>query len=107
MIHSPAGDVIRARGVLAQHVSVAHVPGDLHGDAVQVHVVAGSVPELHAAEGSPSAGQLPPEVPGVQVAPSLAAATASAAANRPAGVAVPHRGGVARLQARAGLAQSP
>ncbi|TNN58926.1 hypothetical protein EYF80_030839 [Liparis tanakae] len=100
VIHVPTGDVIGSRGVLVQHVSVAHVPGDVHGDAVQVDVLPGSVPEVRAADGSSPAGQLPPEVPGVQVARRLAA-------GRPAAVAVPHGGGVARLQTGAGVAQSP
>lgn len=100
VIHLPAGDIISARGVLAQHVSITHVSSDLHGDAVQVNVLPGSVSEVHAAEGSSPASQLPSEVPRVHVASSLAA-------NHPAAVTVPHRGGIARLQTRAGLAQSP
>lgn len=103
VIHLPAVDVIRARGVLAQHVSVAHVSSDLHGDAVQVDVLPGSVSEVHAAEGSSPAGELPPQVPGVQVTSS----SSLAAADPPVAVTVSHRGGVACLQARARLAQSP
>lgn len=98
--HSPTGDIIGASSVLAQHISVAHVSRDLHGDPLQVDVLPGSVAQVHAAESSAPARQLSPEVSGVQVAPSLASRHTPA-------VAIPHGGGVARLQTRAGLTQSP
>lgn len=100
IIHSPAGDIIIACSILAQHVSIAHVSCDLHGNPVKVDVLPGSFPEFHAAEGSSPASQLPSQVPGVQVAPSLAT-------GRPAAVTVPQRGGITSLQTRAGLTQSP
>lgn len=97
----PAGDIVSAHGVLAQHVSIAHVPCDLHGDPFQVNVLPSSVSEVHAAHGSPPASQLSSKVPRVQVSSS-----ALAAGHTPA-VAIPYRGGVARLQTGARLAQAP
>lgn len=100
-IHLPTGDIISAHNILAQDISVAHVSGDLQGGAFQLHFLSSPVPEVHAAQSSSPSGQLSPQVPGVQVAAPLPAA------GPPAPVAVSRRGGVACLQTRAGLAQSP
>lgn len=99
-LHLPAADVVSARDVFAQHVSIAHVAGDVQGEPLQVHVLPGPVPQVHAAEAPSPGSQLPSEVSWVQVASPLAADHAAA-------VTVGYGGGVPGLQAGAGLAQSP